>query len=263
MMDFYKKTIYWVATVFLVVLMVFVLVSISQKLNTATTTNTVSFSGEGKVSAKPDIAVASITILTEAATSKKAQDDNSAKSNTVVDFLKKQGVEEKDIKTGSYNIYPKYSYPRPVPVPLSPVMEGQSRPDYYDSNPKITGYQVNQTIEVKVRDLNKASQILDGVVAAGANQVNNFSFQIENPEKLKDQARELAIKDAKEKADTLKSQLGVRLGRIINFSENSYGFPVYLEAKADAGGGGYGGGPSLPEGENEITINVTITYQIK
>ena len=196
--------------------------------------------------AKPDIAVAYLSILTEAATSKAAQDENSRKSENVVDFLKKQGVDEKDIKTSGYNIYPQYNYPR------------------FDA-PEIRGYQVYQSLEVKIRDLDKASDILDGVVGAGVNQVGSFNFQIEDPEKLKAEARQKAIDDAKNKAGELKNQLGIKLGRIINFSENTYGYPIPLYERAlpaDAGGG-FGGGPSLPTGENEVTVNVTITYQIK
>ena len=214
-------------------------------LNTATTANTVSFNGEGKVLAKPDVAVVDFSIVTEAATSKAAQDANSEKSQKVVDFLKKQKVEDKDIKTVGYNIYPKYSYPR-------------------NGVPKITGYRVEQTIEVKVRDLDNVSSVLDGIVTAGANQVNNLNFEIDEPEKLKAEARAKAIADAKKKADELKGQIGIKLGKIVNFSEGISGYPepVYYERAMSSGGVG-GGGPSVPSGENEITVNITITYQIK
>ncbi len=231
----------------LVVSAIFVVVSINQKLNTVATTNTVSFSGEGKVLAKPDVAVIDFSIVTEAATSKAAQDANSEKSNKVTDFLKKQKIEDKDIKTTSYNIYPQYEYPR-------------------NGVPTIKGYQVNQTMEVKIRDLGSVSSILDGVVTAGANQVGNLSFEIDEPEKLKEQARELAINDAKDKANVLKNQLGIKLGRIINFSEGVAGYPVPMYESAMKGMGVGGGGgvvPSVPSGENEITVDVTITYQIK
>jgi len=253
----------------MLILAIFLLVMTSHVSNTATNTNTVSFSGEGKVFAKPDIAAISFSIVTEAKTSKAAQDDNSKKSEKVVNFIKSQGIDEKDIKTTGYNVYPQYSYPRPVPLPMG--IEGSapsapsSYPQYYDSNPKITGYQVNQSFEVKVRDLDKVSAILDGLVAQGANQVNNLGFQIDDIEKVKNEARELAIKDAKEKANVLKKQIGIRLGKIVNFSEGGYyPGPYMMEAKAtDSGVGGGGSAPAVPVGENEITVNVTITYQIK
>ncbi len=222
-------------------------VSINQKLNTAMTANTVSFSGEGKVLAKPDVAVIDFSIVTEAATSKTAQDANSEKSNKVTDFLKKQKIEDKDIKTISYNIYPQYEYPR------------------YGGVPRIKGYQVSQTIEVKIRDLENVSSVLDGVVTAGANQVGNLNFKIDDPERLRAEARAKAIADAKKKAGELKDQVGIKLGKIVNFSEGVVGYPVpmYESEMLGKGGGIGGGGPSVPSGENEITVDVMITYQIK
>ncbi|MEX1064059.1 MAG: SIMPL domain-containing protein [Candidatus Paceibacterota bacterium] len=239
----HKKVLYWSGLVFLVLLSVFVVVSTKDKLSTSGTSNTVSFSGEGKVLARPDIALVHLAIVTEAVTSKKAQDDNSARSEKVVNFLKEQNVEDKDIKTISYNIYPQYTYPR----------FGQ---------PEITGYQVNQTLEVKIRDLDNVSDILDGAVTAGVNQVNSLSFQIDQPEELKKQAREMAIENAKKKADDLKEQLGIKLGRIVNFSESTGGFPIF-ERAFDSSVGIGGGGPTVPTGENEVVVNVNLTYQIK
>ena len=238
------KYLIWSGTAVTVILAVFLLASTNRVLNTTTTTNTISFNGEGKVLAKPDVAAISLSIVTEAVTSKAAQDDNSSKSKAVSDFLKKQGVEEKDIKTTGYNIYPQYRYPQ------------------YDK-PEIRGYQVNQTMEVKVRDLGKVSSILDGVVSAGVNQVNSLSFEIDEPEKLKAEARQKAIEDARSKTDELEDQLGVKLGKIVNFSESIGGFPgpIFYERALDVGMGG--GGPSVPTGENEVVVNVTLTYQIK
>lgn len=248
MKNLHQSVLYWSLAALAVILAVFLVVSIDQKLNTATTTNTVSFSGEGKVLAKPDVAVVDFSIVTEAVVSKSAQDANSEKSGKVTEFLKKQKIDDKDIKTISYNIYPQYEYPR------------------YDGAPKIKGYQVSQTIEVKVRDLDKVSSILDGIVTAGANQVGNLDFKIDNPEKLKAEARAKAIEDAKKKASELKDQVGIKLGKIVNFSEGVAGYlvPMYETMSKGMGmGGGVGGGPSVPSGENEITVNVTITYQIK
>jgi len=242
-MQNYYKYLIWVGIATLVILSVFILAKTDQVLNTAATTNTVSFNGEGKVLAKPDVAAISLSIVTEAVTSKSAQDENSRKSKAVTDFLKDQGVEEKDIKTTGYNIYPQYRYPQ------------------YDK-PEIRGYQVNQTMEVKVRDLDKVSSVLDGVVSAGVNQVNSLSFEIDEPEKLKAEARQKAIEDARAKADELEDQLGVDLGKIVNFSESIGGFPGPIFYAAERGMGG-GGGPSVPTGENEIIVQVTITYQIK
>ena len=258
-----KRIFYLSINALVIILAVFILVWISQKLNTATTTNTVSFSGQGKVYAKPDIAMLEFGILTEATTSKAAQDANSKKSRQVTDFLKKQDIAEKDIKTTYYNIYPKYSSVQ-VPV-MYDERQVQAYPPYpVPTEPKIIGYSVNQGFQVKVRDFDKLSGIIDGLVANGVNNVNNLGFSIEDPERLRSEARTLAIADAKKKADELKGKIGIGLGKIINFYEDSYGYQLDR-------GGGFGGdiqslpakGPALPSGENEISVNVTLTYQIK
>lgn len=208
--------------------------------------STIMVSGSGKVSAKPDVAVGEFAISVERDTAQNAQDEASRKSKSVVEYLKKAGIEEKDIRTSGYNIYPQY--------------------DYANGRSTIRGYQVTQSLTVKVRDLDKANDILDGVVGAGVNQVNSVQFTIDDADKLKAEAREKAIADAKEKARELRGQLGVRLGRIVSFSENTGGYPVPMyDMKAEnvARGMGGGGGPELPTGENEITVNVSITYEIK
>ncbi len=249
MNNFNSKLFLGVVIVFLAIVSLFLLASVSQIVNTATTTNTVSFSGEGKVTAKPDIAVISFSIVTQATESKQAQDDNSKKSNAITDYLKQQGIADKDIKTSNYNVYPQYDYRIPQ----------------INGSPRISGYQVSQSFELKVRNLDKVSTLLDGLVKNGANQVSNLGFKIDNPEKLKSEARAKAIADAKSKADVLKNQLGISLGRIINFSENTGGYPMPVMYDAMTKGVGMGGGvaPSIPSGENEITVDVTITYQIK
>lgn len=250
-----NKPLVWAGTITLIILSIFLLASTDHVINTAAGTNTVSFSGEGKVQAKPDIATADFSIVTQDTTSKAAQDANSTKSEKLVKFLKDQGIDDKDIKTSGYSVYPQYSY-RTCPVGSLCPNGGQ----------QITGYQATQTVTVKIRNLDKASAIVDGAVTAGVNQVNQLQFTIENPEKLKDEAREKAIADAKSRADVLEKQIGIRLGKIVNFTENTGGYPVPMYSMKDSAmgmGSGMGGGPSLPSGENEITVNVQVTYQIK
>ena len=174
-----KMLLGWAGIAVAVVLISFLAVLTNQISNTATNTNTVSFSGTGKVLAKPDVAIVDLSIVTEAATSKAAQDDNSTKSKAVVAFLKAQNIDDKDIQTSGYNIYPQY--------------------DYTNGRSTLRSYQVNETITVKVRDLTKTDAVLAGVVTAGANQIGQLQLTIDNPEALKSQARDAAIKDANPK----------------------------------------------------------------
>jgi uncharacterized protein len=223
----------------------FLAIATYEKVSYPSSASSVTLDGEGRVSATPDVALAELSILTEGDTSKAAQDENSKKSKSLTDYLKSQGIDEKDIKTTGYNIYPQYYYPS-------------------TDRPRISGYQVNQSVQVKIRDLSKMSSIMDGVVQAGVNQVNNLSMNIDDPNALMAQAREKAIANAKEKAQKLKSNLGIKLGRIISFSESNYGGvpPMYYNARAEGMGAG-GGSPSLPVGQNEIVVNVSLTYQIR
>lgn len=219
---------------------------------------TISVSGEGKVSAKPDVAKITATILTENELLKIAQEENSRQSNVLIGYLKSQSVGEKDIKTIGYNIYPQYSYPPPCrtfPCPLE------------SERPKIIGYQIRNSYGITIRDISQAGEILSGIVVAGANEVGGISFTIDDPEAFKAQARKKAIDIANEKAKTLAKDLGKRLGKIVNFSESaSYPQPIYF-AQAEAFG--KGGGPEAPPapsvepGENEIVVNVSITYEFK
>jgi uncharacterized protein YggE len=247
------KPLVWSGTIVMIILGVFLSVAANKAWNTAAFTNTVSFTGEGKVSAKPDIAKINFSIVTSAQTSKAAQDDNSRRSKAVADYLKSQNISDKDIKTLNYNISPQYSS-RPCTLFDGPC---------FIQKQIISGYQASQTMEVKVRNLDNASNIMDGLVFNGANQVNQLSFEIDNTDTLKAQARTKAIADTEKKAGEFVGQTGISLGKIVGFYETlGVPTPIFYDTKASGTGGGFGG-PSVPSGENEITVNVTLTYQIK
>lgn len=248
MMEAFKKQMQigsWVLVAVLAFSAIWLLQSIDQVRRSGNVSDTLSVSGEGTVIAKPDVAVAQLSIVVDAATASEAQTRANEKSNAVVEFLKGKGIDEKDIKTSGYNIYPQY--------------------DWTDGRSILRGYQVTQSFTVKIRDIDNANEALDGVVDAGVNQVGGISFEIDDPEKLQEQARALAIADAKTKAGVLEDQLGIDLGHIVSFSESGGGDFIALYARSEAGGIGGGGDapPALPAGENEIVINVTLTYQIR
>ncbi|MFH0852679.1 MAG: SIMPL domain-containing protein [bacterium] len=207
--------------------------------------NTITVSGEGKVLAKPDIGEVSLTVLSESATVAAAQKDNTQKMNNVIKAMKDLGVDEKDLKTVSYNISPNYQY-----------TAGRSI---------IIGYQVSQTLDVKIRQLDKASDILAKAAANGVNQIGSLSFTIDDPESIKAEARKKAIDDAKQKAEVLKNDLGVSIVRIVSFSESGSQPPItYLKDSAlGMGGGGATPSPEVQTGQNEITVDVSITYEIQ
>lgn len=222
----------------------------------------ISVSGEGKVAAKPDVALLSATISTEKPALKDAQKENTDASQKVVNFLKSSGIAEKDIRTAYYNITPQYRYndcPK-IQMEIYPPVPCRSL-----DKPKIIGYQVTNTYEIKVRDLGKAGDILEGVVGAGANEINSLSFRIDDEDTLQADARKQAIDDAAAKAEVLARQLGVRLGRIVSFSEGGGVPPIFYErafsaAKTDS----IEAAPVPVEaGEQEVVVNVTIVYEMK
>lgn len=218
------------------------------------TPSTISFSGAGEVFAAPDIALVNITVREEAPKMADAQSKATAKEKAVLDYLEKAEVEKKDIKTESYNTYPKYDYGSPCYGGYCPAR-----------NPKVIGYEVSETIAVKVRDLTKAGEIASGAGSAGVSEISGPNFSIENEDKLRAEARQMAIEEAKAKAEELADALGVRLVRIVSFNEGGAYAPMYNFAKdavmEQAASGG--AAPALPTGQNKITSDVTITYEIR
>lgn len=218
--------------------------------------------GEGKTTVKPDIAVFTAGVVAQAAKVKDAQAENTKKSNAIIDFLKKSGVDEKDIKTIEYNIYPQYSssYPLPCvfpgPCPMTTV-----RP------PEIVSYQVRQTVQIKVRDLGKVDDLLSGVVSAGANEVGSITFKVDDPEVVRAAARKKAIDNAMAKAQTLANDLGVRLKKIVSYSDDSVPPypPPYAMSGLEMGMAMASSAPSpqVQPGEQEIIANVTIVYEFR
>lgn len=221
----------------------------------APASNTISFGGTGEVFAAPDIATISFTIREEAKEMEEAQDKVATKETAVLEFLKENKVAEKDIKTENYSSYPKYDYSYRYPCLVYPC----------PTQAKVVGYEVSEYVSVKVRDIAMAGEIVNGIGAAGVKEINGPNFSVEKEEELKAQARKMAIDEAKAKAKTLSKDLGVRLVRIVSFSEDgNYPGPMYgrdmmtLESKAAPASA-----PTLPTGENKIISSVTITYEIR
>ncbi|MDO8521713.1 MAG: SIMPL domain-containing protein [bacterium] len=220
-------------------------------------TNTISVSGEGEVFAVADTATFSVTVREKAKLVKDAQDAATKKGNDIIAYLKDGGVEEKDIKTVDYSVSPDYEWSQAA------CPQGGYCPP---GKQVLVGYEVSQTLSVKVRDTNKAGELLSGVGSRGATEVSSLSFTIDDEDALKADARDKAIAQAKEKAEVLAKSLGVSLVRVVGFSEGGDGGPIYY-AKSSVMG--MGGGPEtsptpdIPVGQNKIVSNVNIVYEIR
>jgi len=219
--------------------------------------NTISVSGYGEAVAVPDIATFTYSVVSEKSTVAAAQDDATTKANAITAALKAAGVAERDIQTTGYSVYPQYEY-QEVQCIRYPC-PGQQ---------KLRGYEVRQTTTVKVRDTAKAGDLLTQVGGMGATEVSGLNFTFDKPEQVEDEARDKAIADAKEKAEVLASSLGVTLVRIVSFSESgNYPMPYYARDMAYGMGGAESvvaqKAPEISVGENKVTSNVSITYEIR
>ena len=244
-------TLIIVGIILLLSLTVWVNVDIKDRIQK--TGNTITVYATGEVYTKPDLTITTFSAITEAKTVAEALSENTEKMNDVISFVKAQGVEDKDLKTTSFNIYPRYEYQK-IETEIYPYPPGKR---------VLVGYEVTQSLEVKIRDMTKIGDILQGATDAGANQVGDLQFTIDKEEEFEKQARKEAIEKAKAKAEELAFQLGVNLVKITNFSESSVAPYFYgLEKAAAPAGLGGGEAPQIETGENKIEVTVTITYEI-
>ena len=218
---------------------------------------TISVSGEGEVLAVPDVGQFSFSVNARGENAAVAQEESGTKINTILKYLAEQGVEDKDVKTQNYNLYPKWVYEERV-CPIGSYCPGGERVQ--------DGFEVTQTVTVKLRDTDTAGAIIAGVGDKGATNISSLSFSVDDTDALKVEARAAAIADAKEKAEALAEQLGVRIVRLIDYNEgaNNYYQPIY-ETKAmsfDVAEEGFGGA-NLPVGEDKTSVKVNITYEVK
>ena len=206
---------------------------------------TISVSGEGKAIGVPDVALINLSVVTEKATAKEAMSENAKEMNEIIKFIKESGVEDKDITTQQYYLSPRY--------------------DWIEGKRVFKGYELTSTLSVKIRNLDKISSVIDGAVSRGANQVEDIQFVIDDPEKLKGEARAEAIENAKQRAQSIAEATGIKLGKIMSFSETagieSYPFPYYLETKTAIGGAGEA--PQIEKGSREIEVNVSLIFEVK
>ncbi|MCX6760266.1 MAG: SIMPL domain-containing protein [Candidatus Nealsonbacteria bacterium] len=238
----------------LVVLIAYLSASTQYKaklINNVEIKNIITVSGIGEVYTKPDLAVVNFSVVNEAITVDKAVSDNAGKINSVIKAIKEQGVKEEDLKTTNFYIYPRYEY-------------RAAETEIYSVAPQkrvLVGYEITQSLEVKIRDLSKIGLIIETGTTNGANEVGDLQMKVDKEDEFKSQARASAIAKAKE----LAKQVGVKLGKITNFSED-YTYPVYYgstDAMSKSAEGIGGGAPDIQTGQNKITSTVSITYEIE
>lgn len=211
--------------------------------------------GDGKAVGVPDVASFSFQVITEGDTDlAKLQSENATKMNAVIDFVTKQGIDKKDIKTTEYSIQPRYENV------VCDYRAGSTCPPA-----EIVGYTVNQMATIKIRDFKLTSALLSGVVENGANTVSDIQFSLDNPTEVENMARAEAIEKAKAKAQNIAEAGGFSLGRLLEISEGyispsvSYRGGVMMDmAKSEAAVA-----PTIEAGSQEIQIQVYLKYEIR
>ena len=217
----------------------------TKEVLTSPKSTTINMSAEGKVSAKPDIAEVCFSVVTTGKEAAKVQEENDKKMAKVIDFLKSKGIAESDIQTANYNLYPQYNYNTGAePAPIS-------------------GYTLNQAVTAKIRDLKAVSGIMGSLTSQGVNQIDNVAYSIDDPNALKAEAREKAVESAKQKAEELAKRLGARLGKVTSYYEDPNYYPPMYSGMYDSRGMGAGGGSPVQPGEQDIFVNVTLTFELR
>lgn len=238
------------------------------------TTNTVSVDGSGDAYAVPDIATFTFSVTDTEKTVADAQTKATAKVNAALKVVRDGGVADKDIQTQYYSINPHYEYQNSacsVGVYNATVGAAGSSssvsPIYCPPGKSVlTGYDVSQSVTVKLRDLSKAGTLLTALGSAGVDNLNGPSFDVDNPDAVQADARSKAIADAQKKAQELAKELGVRLVRIVSFTENNGSYPrpvMYGLGASDSVATKAAAVPEISAGQQKVTDTVSITYEIK
>jgi uncharacterized protein YggE len=201
-------------------------------------------SGQGKVYIVPDLAYIYIGVRTQTASLSDSLNQSNSKAAEIALQLKELGVADQDIQTSAFNVYPQQNYDQ-------------------NGQPTGTEYVVENTVNVTVRDLSKLGQVLDTVVRSGANSINGISFDVADRATAEAQARELAIKEARARADEMARLAGVTLGDLISVNVYNSGSPAPVyEGKGGAVMSTSGQVP-VAAGQLLITADANIAFEIK
>lgn len=209
----------------------------------------INVTGEGKASATPDIAELSFGLSVQRQpTAKQAMDSLGKTMQKILDAVKAAGIPEKDINTEGLSLSPAY--------------------DWNEGRQIMRGFDASQSLRVKVRDLDKVSDVLAAATNAGANQAGGVNFTVDDPEKARAEARNKAIEQAQAKAEKLADQLGMKLGKLKSFNESGNG-PIAPIPYGRGGGVAMDMMESavtatpLPAGDQEMVVQVMMTYELR
>lgn len=204
-----------------------------------------SVNAEGSSEARPDLATISLGVTTEGQTAQAALQENSRRMAALNQALRRAGIAERDIQTSNVSVYPQQQYRENQP-------------------PLITGYQANNTVTAKIRNIDNTGRVIDAAVAAGGNTINGVSFSHADPDAQLDLARRDAIAEARRRAELYANALGMRVHRIVAVSEGggySPPIPFAMSARMDAAPAAPP--PPIAPGEIETRVSVSVTFELR
>lgn len=204
-------------------------------------TRTIVMTGRASVGAAPDRVMINLGVVSKAPTARDALSLNTANMKKIIETVKQNGVKRKHIQTSNFSIQPEYKH----------FKNGEP--------PQVRRYSVNNTVRIVVTEIDKLGELLDKVVSSGSNQIQGIQFFVSNEDKLKDEARKLAVKAAQRKASLYAKAAGVELGDVINISESSHrgGRPVPMARTMVAEAA-----VPIEGGEQQLEVAVTISWEI-
>jgi uncharacterized protein YggE len=198
----------------------------------------------GKTTRVPDLATIRAGVVTQAPTAAAALSDNASRMSAVLAALKRGGIQPRDVATANVSLQPQYRYEDNKP-------------------PVITGYQATNTVAIRFRDIAKSGQILDALVAQGANQIDGPNLSLDQPDAALDEARVDAIKRAQARAELYAKAAGLSVSRILTIAEGGEiagpppPMPVYRMAAAKAAD------TQVLPGESDVTVTITVRFLLK
>lgn len=199
----------------------------------------------GEVARVPDIAIISTGVVTRAASATAAIQQNAARMERVRSALRRAGIADKDIQTSAINLNPEYVYAERQP-------------------PRLTGYTASNQVSVRFRDIAKTGEILDALVAEGANQINGPSLTIDKPEQALDEARVRAVAVGRARADLYARALGMRVVRLLSVSESGgYAVPPPMPMYARAEAMAADAATKIDPGEQKVQVSVSMSFELQ
>lgn len=208
--------------------------------------HTLSVQGTGTVAVQPDVAVVRVGVDTREATSQETLNKNSQVTNAIIDAVKTLGVAEQHIQTEALQLHPRYEH---------------QRDDRGRSTQHLVGYRASNIVSIRLLDLGRAGDMIDAASQAGANRIDSIRFEVSEPARALEQARQAAWADALAQAQQLAALAGVQLGQVSHMATHNALAPQVQEMTMARSAMAMDA-PPIAGGQQQITVHLQVTWQL-